>query len=425
MKLHGTLALWLGILLAPAAHAQGKVIVVDDDPGPGVDFQSIVLAVEAAQEGDTILIKHSVIWEPAVDINAKSLTLVAEQGAQVLIVNRVMVRNLGPGQRVVLRGLHVEGYAGGPPAILVNNCLGSVLLEDMEGTLKLGSLPFTNPVDVMFVKDSAAVALVATSLQGFGGLVAPPGAALRCVDSNVALYDCQITGNPGKEPKACGFDPSFSPGGHAVHCSGGFLFCSGSTLLGGKGGDGTCCSSTCKDGAAGGSGVVLEPGATEPQAVFLDTLSAGGPGGAGGFCPLGSLCADGQGGLGFEVVAGGATVLPGESVSVTASSPVREGATLTLDVHGPAGVAVFLGISLEPTFKFFEALSGIVLVDGHSRIIALGPLGSGDLHVALPIPFMDPSLEALTFQTQVAYLSAIGAIVLGSSSTVTLLDEAF
>jgi len=249
---------------------------------------------------------------------------------------------------------------------------------------------------------------------------------LRCVDSNLALYDCDIIGNPGKEPGACGFDPSFSPGGHALHCSGGFLFCSGSTLTGGKGGDGTCCPFTCSAGAEGGSGVLLQAGATEPEAVFLDTTSAGGPGGAGGFCPLGPLCDDGVDGMGYEILAGSGLLLPGNSLSMTASSPIREGGAVTIDVHGPPGVEVFLGIAGEPAFQYYPPLSGVLLAEGPYVFIHLGALpGSGALKTVMPLLFMPPLVESMTFHGQAAYLDPIGAVLLGSPSAVTLLDAAF
>ena len=59
-------------LVLPAA-AQGAVWIVDDDGGAGVDFVTIHDAVDAAADGDTILVKDGTY--PMFSIFAKSLAI--------------------------------------------------------------------------------------------------------------------------------------------------------------------------------------------------------------------------------------------------------------------------------------------------------------------------------------------------------------
>ena len=99
-----------------SALAQGQVIVVDDNGGLGVDFQTIHEAVANAQEGDTILVKAGVYdyndGPTTIDIVGTSLSIIAEldQDVQISFLT-VKVRDLASNQKVTLRGL--IGWASG------------------------------------------------------------------------------------------------------------------------------------------------------------------------------------------------------------------------------------------------------------------------------------------------------------------------
>ena len=151
------------ILLALAARpaAQGSVLVVDDDGGPGV-FQSVVKAVNNAQDGDVVLIKAGTYF-PAnpgtpnaehVLIDGKSLTLVAEDGAQVLFEFEleVRIRNLDPNQWVAIRGIETRGGRW----TLANN-QGAVWIEDV--TIRPPSVGAFMSLNLLSATNCASVAL--------------------------------------------------------------------------------------------------------------------------------------------------------------------------------------------------------------------------------------------------------------------------
>ena len=93
------------ILLAPAAAAQGNVILVDDDGGSS--FTVLQDAVDAALEGDTILVKSGTYTRLVID--GKSVSVVADADAKVLIPGTVIGAD---GQYIVTRNL-----TGGAPVI--------------------------------------------------------------------------------------------------------------------------------------------------------------------------------------------------------------------------------------------------------------------------------------------------------------------
>lgn len=102
-----TVCRWVLVLgLVPAATHAGSVLVVDDTPGPGVQFSDIAPAVAAASDGDLILVKSGTY--SGFDIHHRSLSVVADIGAMVEIVGRVQVSALAAANRALLRGLKVR-----------------------------------------------------------------------------------------------------------------------------------------------------------------------------------------------------------------------------------------------------------------------------------------------------------------------------
>jgi hypothetical protein len=126
----------LQAFFAPAAAAQGAVLVVDDDGGPGVDFTSLAEAVVAAQDGDTVLVREGVYETgsgEACSVVGKSLVVTAEAGAEVLVKPGTLgsplhVSGLAAHQETLLRGLIFELGDGVFNASIFSNA-GSVRLE--------------------------------------------------------------------------------------------------------------------------------------------------------------------------------------------------------------------------------------------------------------------------------------------------------
>lgn len=189
---------------AAAAAAPAAVIVVDSQGGG--DFTEIQSAIDAAQSGDTLLVKGGTYAHFTID--QKALTVVAEKGQTVqtynydlggLIYAPNVVTNVAATMTVTVRG--IDG------AFVASHCDGRVRFEDVTTTGKAGTcdpeLGLTYDAEGgMFVQDSDAVSFVHCTLQGaWGGfVVAPPfvccsspASGLIAKDSNVAVYQSTIT----------------------------------------------------------------------------------------------------------------------------------------------------------------------------------------------------------------------------------------
>ena len=78
-----TAALLAVSILITSTEAQGQVIVIDAANGPGTDFTNLA-GVASAPDGSTVLIRTGDYPGP-LTINGKSLTVQADEGAQVRV----------------------------------------------------------------------------------------------------------------------------------------------------------------------------------------------------------------------------------------------------------------------------------------------------------------------------------------------------
>src|SRR5262245_6669651 len=81
-RVRSRLSLPIAALLTAAPLARAGVLVVSRTPGPGIDFTQIQPAVNAAVDGDTILVRNGSYMPFKID--GKSLTVVAD-GTSVLL----------------------------------------------------------------------------------------------------------------------------------------------------------------------------------------------------------------------------------------------------------------------------------------------------------------------------------------------------
>lgn len=322
------------LTLAAAVHGQGGVHVV----GPGLPFTAIQPAVDAALDGDLILVRGGSYT--GFQIDGKSLIVAADAGASVTVTvhtsgQRLRVANLSGAQSVSLLGLDVRtGPLApiGPYIVAVEDCAGPVLLEDctiatpppVGGTLSFG--------DGLRIDDSAAVTLVRSTIDvstgsGLGGV----GAAIRTTDSQVFVHDCELFGMRGTEGEST-FETPGGIGAAGVDQVGGRVVLVSSTVTGGEGGPGVppggfgCC---CTDAGPGGPGVRLVAGAVAPELVLVDTQFVGG---VGGTAP--SPCVDGSDGPQTDVLAGGTTSPAVAPRLLDAQAVVGDGETLTATFRG-------------------------------------------------------------------------------------------
>lgn len=324
-----------------AASARGDVIVVDE--AGGGDFTHPGPAVAAALDGDIVLIRpgHYVGLDFPVDIDGKALSIIGDAGGTATIPF-VSVRNMPAGGTVALRNLTLVAnplvsFLGATLAATSN--AGVLFVEDcvIEGFVGSSANPGFDAVRI----DSSAGAVFTrcTLLGGAGDDTAQPpfptpvtlfssvgGRAARVDGSPVAFYDCLLVGGRGGDDLL--FDNGGSDGGPGVLALGARVTLSGTTVIGGPGGDG-CDLAQSATACRGGSAVTLS--GTNP---LLEQLDSDLQGGAGGTLDGGGQAADGA----PTVVLSGTTLQhPGQAVGMHKTAPVRTGETATLTVTGPEG----------------------------------------------------------------------------------------
>ena len=364
-------------------------------------------------------------------VAGKSLVVVAEVQAGVLIHGRIEVQGLGPAQSVVLRGLKT-----GQPAeegLLVSGCQGPVWVEDCILAGAIGDNDLVPPVGSIdaypgaLVVDSAAVSFARCDLTGGHGpgvvneqtqsFPGDGGDGVRSEDSTVTLYDCILTGGPGGSV----FDstPDWGGnGGSGLRMLGGFAFASRTEFIGQDGGDGGADLFACGNGGEGGNGVSLSSGS--PQVELLDGTFQTGTGGVGG-----PVCPNGGDGMPIDVFTGTATQLPGAGRKLRVATPVREQETVDLIFRGQPGDAVFALVSASQGSAWLPAFLGTLLL-GNFQPVPMGTIPPTEVLIApLTIGFLSPGVEAATVYLQMGVLDAGGAPLLGGNSAVVILDETF
>ena len=237
------------VIALSAAQAQTVEVV---RPGGGLSFPDIQQAVDAAADGDSLLVTEGSYGPFTVD--AKSLSIFAVPGAHVEVGETVVVKNLAAHQRVVLSGLVVETPATGAArsAVRLIDNEGPVRLQDCwlgqdhwwQGALgwdcSLGSPPDAQPAVV--ASNCRRLALVDCELFGNPGEWADSywafcdagagGAGLEVVASDVALYGCTVVGGIGGSTTYSGT----GTGGPGVVAADSTIFASGGSVRGGAGG---------------------------------------------------------------------------------------------------------------------------------------------------------------------------------------------
>ncbi|MEM7306276.1 MAG: hypothetical protein AAF682_06385 [Planctomycetota bacterium] len=398
-------------LLALTAPALADVLTVDTQGGPGT-FVGIQGAVLNAAEGDTILIREGNYTD--VEIVGKSLTLVAEAGAEVAIatlvtpgISPLTVRDLGPGQTVIVRGVRVYPDVIGvtEPSVWLRDNQGAVLLEDVHAE------PFPGWSSLALrIENSAAVILARSSFRS--GLCDDVCSGGEVISSAVTAYDSQFIGGEGVDQLI--FLP-VTPGGSGLTIESGSLFAAGSYFEGGNGGD--VQESPCN--TPGGSGILLGAGA--PTVTVRDvTLVPGQPGAGGSSDPP---CTDPNRDP-VSVGSGSYTELGGDARSLVISSPVREGELLVETFSGPPGDLVFAAFSgslAAPAFLPF--LAGDFALGSPFAVAFKGQIdASGTLVDPVTIDDLPPGVQAQSLHLQAVHVNGVGAAFTSGPSSTVLLD---
>lgn len=224
---------------ATASFAQATVRVVDDNPGPGVDFTDIASALAVSVPGDVVVVRPG-----------NYLGFTVTSGVQVLGASGV----------IVLGAVRVEGVPAGPraviayldvPSVVVADCATAVLFERVV-VRATTSTPSDSAIQVRNSTD--------VRLRGVDARAWPYSMdAMRVDSARVEITHSTLVAANGQSH--AGWSPSTIDGGQGIRVIGASdVHVSLSSITAGEGGDNDDCE-FCP-GGDGGSGIVLAPGAS-------------------------------------------------------------------------------------------------------------------------------------------------------------------
>jgi len=285
------------VLLGTSALAQDH-LVVDDDPGPDVDYASVQAALAAIADGGTIEVRAG-DYEEFLNIVARTVAILAEPG--VVVHGEIDVHDLRTEHMVTLRGIDLRSLGPVSEPLRAWNNRGPLWVQGCR--LQGSSVSFHTSPDVVILNDCASVVLDRCTIRG--GTSVTPGAGGRAVLSvrtELVVVSGALTGGRGT-----GGDPG-AEGGPAVEVVDGHLFAFGALFRGGPGGYGQGAFGTCGQGGDGGPALRLS--GTNPSGHLIGCRVRGGDAGE----ALGTgTCAAGGPGAPTDVLAGSLRIvsLPG------------------------------------------------------------------------------------------------------------------
>lgn len=413
------LAFTLALALAPTAPSapQGAVWTV----GPsGADFTTIKDAVDAASDGDTVLVKGG--GYGPFPITGKALNVVAEAGTTVTVGSwspfgeTMTFSQLPAGSTTVVRGIdfhapQIDPFTYAQYGVQLSGCSGTVWFEDCS---------FDNgPKGPLWIENCGDVVLERCSAKGTSGYTStmgskPSGPAIVADGVRLTIHGGVIEGGNGI---GSFFSADPSAGLPGIHVTSGELYLSGCQVIGGKGGAGDPfgnCPSLPPDG---GPAVRLDDG-------VLRLLAASLVGGAPGTLDPG--CTQASQGPSYVLGTATATQLSGTPSWLVSNSPVREGQNLTVRLTTTAGTPLtallLAGQATDPIFV--APLSGVGLLSGPTRRIGLGTVDplTGIATFQLTIPDLGPGVlvEPWIFQ---AYVCGSGGCTAGAATHTVWLDS--
>lgn len=428
-----------GVLLGLALPAAGAGDVLVVDAAGGSPYATIQAAVDAAVDGDTVLVKPGSY--AAFTVTQKDLSLVGDGSPLPIVTGESRVLNLFTNQAVLLAGLDLRGVKlnGAPfPALTIADTLGAVRIEDclVQGANGLwcpGSglgcpSPWPAGGVAAVVSRAADVTFARCVIQGGRGLDDhigqnnPGGDGLVIEGARVSLYASDVRGGRGGGHSGSpGFLADGGNGGRGVFAielgpEPVVLHLSGTPIRGGAGGIGADC---IDPSGWGGAGVqITGSGAGGAQLVRIAGNLIGGVGGCGE--PNGAPL----------LLSGGATqaILPFSARRARVTSPVREGQPMQYVFEGEPGDRVFLIAGLVPDFRLLVA-SGGVLHLGSGTFGALAFQGivppGGILTVPATAPTLPPGVDGQRFFLQTFFRDLANARRLATPLTPVVLDASF
>ena len=381
-----------------AGPAWAEVHVIDPLSGAGTDFVDLASAVQAAQDGDILLLRTGDYLESVV-VDGKALTLIGDAGSAVTLAS-LRVTHLASGQFTLVKNLSLTG-----PLTSMDNA-GALWVEDcsIEGSGGLQGLGA--------IRSDALVLSRCT--------VTSPLRPMDLIESNVHLFDSSVVA-PDRPPALQG---DGDPGSLAIRMEDSQLTISGGVVRGGDGAAGAWFF-VCGSGGDGGAAVVMEGSAS--QLRLLDAELEPGEGGPPSRIGVGD-CAAGE--RGEEIVELGGVVqrFSGASRQASMASPVREGSVYSESYSGDRRSAIYLALGASAWRPFFfPGLEGALMVLPPLEVLQRPPLSmSGVLATQSIAPQLPPGSEGRVFVLQSLFVSSSPFQArLGAPVTLVVLDESF
>jgi hypothetical protein len=408
-----------------------------DGGGTGTHTQ-IQAAIGGATDGDIILVRSGTY--NSFVVGNISLSILAEEGADV-DTGTIRVRNQDHDRFLLLRGLNAKGIVGLNPS----SSLGFYGLNN-EGSIRIWECSFEGAATSVggysawsgaLLDHCADVAIDECTIRGaqYPGSLATSagtphsGVGLRVIASGVTLHHSHVIGGNGAEA----FDPIAGiEGGAGVEVTGSDFFAAGSSIVGGRGGDGDAYAGGAGNG---GHGLVTKNSITQ----VLDCNLGGGSGGCNykwfgcsAYSPSGSPSV------------GDPLILPGTAPELNAPTLVSSSSILELQVTAAPGTRVFLqagshpsrtdaplvqGYRLlsQPLFGFATSLStGLSSWSGMPLALYSSYLGTVDstenMVVGIPVKPLPPGASHRTLFMQMHTTSPAGTSTFGDPVQVLVQD---
>jgi hypothetical protein len=413
--------------VALATLSRANVLVVDASGGGS--FTQIQPAVDAATDGDTILVKSGVYG--AFSVGDKALVIVGDSGASVEVVGSASVQSLAASKTFVLENITANGTTSGSSTsvygLYLANDAGHVRIENCHftGASLTGFGAAHDGYDGVHIVACSDAAL--TRVTSTGGS-APPfpnsccsyvsGAGVSASGSTVTLYRSTLRGGNGE---SAGFSaPNGGSGGDGCSASATLLFLSGTACTGGDGGQAGQ-PAFGAFGGDGGDGIRLSNISTCYELESTQTAGAAGP--ASPFDPINT--SPGNRGVARE----GTTFvdLTGSARRMQSPSPVRENTSYAMSFTGTPGEQVALLVSSAADRVLQLPWKGVLLLKAMHPSLSI-PVGTIPPAGTLSVTWgaMDlGGLASKTLHVQPVFVDAQGHRTLGNASSTVILSHLY